>query len=117
MRSGPEVPLTRGIPVGRGLAPREVNGPTVDEPDLGKDLRQRRGACNGAGGEQVVGVEIEVIIVDDTSTDNSLAVARGLAAADSRVRVIANASNLGMVGTFNNGLAAATGGFVIPLGA
>lgn len=63
------------------------------------------------------GVDVEVIIVDDTSTDDSLAVANELAARDPRVRVVANESNLGMVGTFNNGLAVATGEYLIRLDA
>ncbi|WP_185276126.1 glycosyltransferase family 2 protein [Leifsonia shinshuensis] len=63
------------------------------------------------------GVEVEVIVVDDASLDQSLAVARRLAAESDRVRVIANAENLGAVETFNRGLAAATGEFLVRLDA
>jgi hypothetical protein len=63
------------------------------------------------------GVEVEVIVVDDASTDDSADVARTLAARDSRVRLVSNPQNLGMVGTFNNGLATATGEFLVRLDA
>ena len=63
------------------------------------------------------GVIVDVIIVDDTSTDDSLAVATALAAGDPRVRVLANPSNAGAVRTFNRGLAEATGEFLVRLDA
>lgn len=62
-------------------------------------------------------VTVEVIVVDDASTDDSSAVAAALAAADPRVRAIRNERNLGMVGTFNNGLAESTGEFLVRLDA
>lgn len=61
--------------------------------------------------------DIEVIIVDDASTDDSLAVARSLAARDPRVRVVEHAENQGPVATFNDGLAAAKGDYLIRLDA
>lgn len=64
-----------------------------------------------------VGVEVEVIVVDDASTDDSLAVARRLARSDERVRVLANETNRGPVATFNRGLAAARGEFLVRLDA
>ena len=63
------------------------------------------------------GVEVDVVIVDDCSTDHSLAVARELAQQNSRVQVLANRHNLGPVGTFNRGLATATGEFLVRLDA
>jgi len=51
------------------------------------------------------GLDVRVTIVDDASTDGSGAIADALAEADSRVRVLHNAQNLGMVGTFNRGIA------------
>ena len=74
-----------------------------------------RQAVGSALGQQ--GVEVEVIVVDDASSDDSLAVVRALAEQDPRVRVIANEQNLGPVGTFNRGLAAATGEFLVRLDA
>ena len=62
-------------------------------------------------------VQVQVIVVDDKSTDDSAAVADRLAAADPRVHALRNAQNLGMVGTFNNGLAAATGEYLVRLDA
>ncbi|MQW74784.1 oligosaccharide flippase family protein [Nocardioides sp. dk4132] len=63
------------------------------------------------------GAQVEVVIVDDASTDDSLAVARELAAGDPRVRVLAHPDNRGPVATFNDGLALATGEFLVRLDA
>jgi hypothetical protein len=62
-------------------------------------------------------IDAEVIIVDDASPDGSVAVAHQLAAADSRVRVIAHPVNKGHIATYNDGLAAANGEFVVLLSA
>lgn len=61
--------------------------------------------------------DIEVIIVDDASTDTSLAVAYAAAARDPRVRVLEHTVNQGPVATFNDGLAVATGEYLIRLDA
>jgi glycosyltransferase involved in cell wall biosynthesis len=50
-------------------------------------------------------VDVRVIIVDDCSPDDSLAVARDLARRDDRVRVIAHETNQGHIQTYNDGLA------------
>jgi glycosyltransferase involved in cell wall biosynthesis len=63
------------------------------------------------------GAEVEVIVVDDRSTDNSLDVARALARADGRVKVVAHETNAGPVRTFNDGLDAASGEFLVRLDA
>ncbi|MCU1442901.1 MAG: glycosyl transferase [Cryobacterium sp.] len=63
------------------------------------------------------GVSIDVVIVDDASTDDSAAVAEELVAADSRVRLLTNKHNLGAVGTFNAGLEDARGEYLIRLDA
>jgi GT2 family glycosyltransferase len=62
-------------------------------------------------------VEANVIVVDDASTDDSATVARELADADPRVTVMANHANQGAVATFNRGLAAADGEFLVRLDA
>lgn len=62
-------------------------------------------------------VEVDVVIVDDASTDDSLAVARRLAAVDERVTVLAHQRNRGPVGTFNDGLRLACGEFLVRLDA
>ena len=63
------------------------------------------------------GVVVDVIIVDDASTDDSLAVAHRLAASDARVRVLAHPANAGPVRTFNDGLVLASGEFLVRLDA
>jgi len=63
------------------------------------------------------GVEVEVIVVDDASTDDSAEVARSLAATDPRVRVIRHEKNAGHVVTFNDGYAQASGEFIVRLDA
>jgi glycosyltransferase involved in cell wall biosynthesis len=63
------------------------------------------------------GVDVEVLIVDDASPDGSAAVARSLAAADPRVDVIAHEINRGHIATYNDGLAKASGDYVVLLSA
>jgi glycosyltransferase involved in cell wall biosynthesis len=63
------------------------------------------------------GVDVDVIVVDDASTDDSLAVARSLAAADPRVTVLANEVNRGHIATYNRGLAQAQGRYLVLLSA
>ncbi|VXB06206.1 glycosyltransferase family A protein [Citricoccus sp. K5] len=62
-------------------------------------------------------VEVDVVIVDDCSTDDSVQISEGLAAADERVRVVRHVRNLGAVQTFNDGLAEARGEFLVRLDA
>ena len=50
------------------------------------------------------GVEVRVLIVDDCSTDETPTVAAALAAQDSRVTVVRNEVNLGLIGTANRGM-------------
>lgn len=45
--------------------------------------------------------KLEIIIVDDQSTDDSLAIAENYQAKDPRVRIVRNASNLGLVENWN----------------
>ncbi|SDH61330.1 glycosyltransferase family 2 protein [Microbacterium pygmaeum] len=63
------------------------------------------------------GVEVEVLVVDDVSTDDSLEVARRLAAEYPSVRVLARAENGGHVRAFNTGWAAASGAYIVKLDA
>lgn len=62
-------------------------------------------------------VAVDVIIVDDASTDASLSVAKGLAATHSNVAVLAHERNSGMVSTFNDGARIASGEFLVRLDA
>jgi hypothetical protein len=63
------------------------------------------------------GVDVEVVIVDDASTDDSVEEAARLAGRDGRVHVIARRRNGGPVASFNDGLAAAGGEYLIRLDA
>lgn len=62
-------------------------------------------------------VEVDVIIVDDASTDASLSVAKDLAATHPNVAVLAHERNRGMVSTFNDGARIASGEFLVRLDA
>jgi hypothetical protein len=55
---------------------------------------------------------IELIIVDDRSTDGTAAVARSLAAGQSRIRLLANVRAPGAYGARNTGITAAHGAFI-----
>lgn len=63
------------------------------------------------------GVDVDVIIVDDASTDESAAVAERLAAADPRIRVLRHGVNRGHIVTYNDGLSRAEGDYVVLLSA
>lgn len=56
--------------------------------------------------------DIEVLAIDDGSTDDTLGILRACAAADGRVRVIQNEGNLGLIRTLNRGVAEARGAYV-----
>ena len=60
-------------------------------------------------------VDVNVIIIDNASTDNSRHVAVALAEADSRVKCIFRTSNQGFIANFNEGLSHATGEYVVLL--
>lgn len=63
------------------------------------------------------GLNVEVIVVDDRSTDDSVDVARALSVADERVRVIEHAENKRHIATYNDGLAEIKGDYVVLLSA
>src|SRR6266404_5936013 len=48
--------------------------------------------------------DLRVLIIDNASTDNTLDVARKLAAEDRRVEVVAHQTNLGPFASFNEGI-------------
>jgi glycosyltransferase involved in cell wall biosynthesis len=59
--------------------------------------------------------DLEIVIGDNASVDETDAVARGLERSDDRIRYIRHAENLGMVGNWNSLLRAATGQFFLLL--
>lgn len=56
--------------------------------------------------------QVEVVIVDDCSTDHTQEVGTRLAERDSRVRYVRHEQNLGHIATYNDGLSRVTGEFV-----
>lgn len=63
------------------------------------------------------GVEVQVIIVNDKSPDDTAAIADALARSDSRVEVVHNEVNLGHVAAFNRGMERVSGEFLVRLDA
>jgi hypothetical protein len=57
------------------------------------------------------------MILDDASTDDTLEVAGRLAESDDRVSVVRHKRNIGHIRTFNEGLAAATGDYIVLISA
>lgn len=51
------------------------------------------------------GCDVRVLIIDDASTDDSLAIARALAAAEPCIQLCAHESNRGHIATYNEGIA------------
>jgi hypothetical protein len=62
-------------------------------------------------------VDVEVMVIDDASTDDTADVAAALAASDPRVEVRSHARNRGHIATYNEGLAAVSGEYVVVLSA
>lgn len=62
------------------------------------------------------GVDYEIVVVDDASDDDSLAVMEKHAGKDARVRVFANAANIGFRANFLSALRTARGRYVVYLG-
>ena len=66
---------------------------------------------------RLLGRSAEIIYVDDGSSDGSLAILKELAAADSRVRVVALRRNYGQTAAMSAGIDAARGRVLIPMDA
>ncbi|MET8312188.1 glycosyltransferase [Micromonospora sp. NPDC005173] len=62
-------------------------------------------------------VDVDVLIIDDASPDDSADIARRIAAEDDRVRVAVHEVNQRHIATYNEGLACATGEYVLLLSA
>lgn len=64
-------------------------------------------------GADTLGMELEAVVVDDGSKDDSVAIAEGVAARDSRVRVLQQTHNQGKGAALRAGFKAATGDVVM----
>jgi hypothetical protein len=62
-------------------------------------------------------VEVDVLVIDDASTDNSADVASAMARQDSRVRLVSLPTNIGMVPAVNFGLDQVIGDYFVKLDA
>lgn len=62
-------------------------------------------------------VDLDVIIVDDASTDGSGELAAELAADDRRIRAVLHTTNMGHIATYNDGLTRVAGEYVVLLSA
>lgn len=74
------------------------------------------GACVGSVLDQSV-ADLRVLIIDDASSDDSLAVARRLARDDRRVSVISHTRNKGHIQTYNEGIEWASADYFLLLSA
>jgi hypothetical protein len=62
-------------------------------------------------------VRLDLLVIDDASSDGSAENVRKLAATDSRIRAIFHATNQGHIATYNEGLAQVSGDYVVLLSA
>jgi hypothetical protein len=63
------------------------------------------------------GVEVEVVVIDDASSDQTSSIAGAVARQDPRLRLISLPENLGMIGAVNLGLHEITGKYFVKLDA
>jgi glycosyltransferase involved in cell wall biosynthesis len=68
-------------------------------------------ACLGSAIAQTAR-DLEIVVCDDASDDDTVAVAKRVAAQDARVRVIANDKRAGLAGNWNRAMAAARGEWI-----
>lgn len=68
-------------------------------------------------GSQAGAGVLEIVIVDDASTDDSAKTALGLAASDDRISLVRHLENQGTAATYNTGIEASSGEFVTVLSA
>jgi glycosyltransferase involved in cell wall biosynthesis len=61
--------------------------------------------------------DAEIVVVDDASPDETGDVAKRLADADDRIRVVTNPSNLYLAGSLDAGIRVSTGRYIVPLDA
>lgn len=63
------------------------------------------------------GVHVDVLVIDDASSDGSAEIVSSLPAQDNRIRTICHETNQGHIATYNEGLAQASGDYVVLLSA
>lgn len=63
------------------------------------------------------GVDVDVLIIDDCSTDGTAELGKSLAAANEQIRCVVHPRNLGHVATYNEGIAAVDGEYLVLLSA
>jgi glycosyltransferase involved in cell wall biosynthesis len=63
------------------------------------------------------GVDVDVLIIDDCSTDGTRRLAESLAETDPRVRVAVHEHNVGHIATYNEGISSADGEYLVLLSA
>src|SRR4051812_45731281 len=63
------------------------------------------------------GVDVEILVIDDASTDDSARTATAIAGRDPRVEVRVHRANIGHIRTYNEGLAWASGDYTVLLSA
>lgn len=59
--------------------------------------------------------EIEIIVIDDCSTDNSTQIVNNLISKNKNITLIKNQSNMGVIFSRNNGISNAAGEYILPL--
>lgn len=102
--------MVRGVSGARGPRSSPRVSVAVASYNYGRYLEQ----CVRSALDQP-GVDVEVLVVDDASSDDSVEVARRLAEQDPRVRVTVHETNHGHIATFNEALWSATGDYVVKL--
>lgn len=99
-----------------GAAPTGQDGPRVSVVIPCHNYEQYLGPAIESALSQE-GVSVDVVVVDDASTDGSRAIAQEWVGKDSRVRLLVHEQNKGHIITFNEALEAATGTYVVKLDA
>ncbi|MGI9168847.1 MAG: glycosyltransferase family 2 protein, partial [Caulobacteraceae bacterium] len=94
-----------------GDAPGHIGGPLVSVVMAARDAGATLATAAGSLLAQTWR-NLEVIVVDDRSADDTAEVARGIAGRDGRLRLLTNIRAPGAYGARNTGLAAARGEFI-----
>ena len=96
----------------RGDSPKPTVSIVVPCYNYGRFLPSCVESCVGQ-----IDVDVDVIVVDDASTDGSDSIAAALAAHDDRVQVVQHERNHGHIATYNDGLERVTGDYIVLLSA